>query len=85
VTCTADSCDEVGDIVVNAPDDLACDDADPCTADSCDALAGCGHAAIQGCFAGAVPATPGWGLPLLAGLLLGAGVLATRLRGREAA
>jgi len=79
----AETCDSALGCQTGTP--LACDDGDPCTADSCDALSGCGQAAIQGCFAGAVPATPGWGLPLLAGLLLVAGALAMRLRRRAAA
>ncbi len=41
VACTVDSCDEVNDKVVNAPDDLLCGDQNPCTDNTCDAVAGC--------------------------------------------
>jgi hypothetical protein len=56
VACTDDSCDEVGDVVVNAASDLNCDDADACTADSCDALLGCAHDPIELCVGVGVPA-----------------------------
>ncbi len=49
VACTDDSCDEVGDTVVNTPNDANCDDLDLCTADFCDALGGCGSDPIAGC------------------------------------
>ena len=49
VDCTVDSCDEDGDVVVNAPDDALCDDNDACTADSCHASEGCQFVAIEGC------------------------------------
>ncbi|MBW2726260.1 MAG: IPTL-CTERM sorting domain-containing protein, partial [Deltaproteobacteria bacterium] len=80
VVCTDDSCDEVNDLVVNAPDDLACDDSDPCTADSCDAITGCGNDPIEGCSVPDVPTMSEWGLVGLAGLLLLAGALLTRER-----
>ncbi len=70
VGCTADSCDEAGDVVVNAPDAWACDDGDPCTAEVCDQLTGCANILIEGCGV-AVPAagTPGT-LALMLGLLV---------------
>jgi hypothetical protein len=49
LACTADSCDEVGDVVVNAPDDLFCDDGNDCTADSCDLVVGCLNTPIAFC------------------------------------
>ena len=70
VGCTADSCDEAGDVVVNAPDAWACDDGDPCTAEVCDQLTGCANILIEGCGV-AVPTagTPGT-LALMLGLLV---------------
>jgi hypothetical protein len=42
VACTADSCDEVNDVVVNAPNDAFCDDGAFCSGnETCDALLGC--------------------------------------------
>lgn len=42
VDCTADSCDEENDVVVNATDDSFCDDSDMCTGtETCDAIDGC--------------------------------------------
>ncbi|MDF1563155.1 MAG: MopE-related protein, partial [Deltaproteobacteria bacterium] len=42
VGCTADSCDEATDTVVNTPDDAACDDTLFCNgAETCDAALGC--------------------------------------------
>ncbi len=42
VPCTDDSCDEVNDIVVNAPNNANCDDGAFCNgAETCDALLGC--------------------------------------------
>ncbi len=42
VACTVDSCDEVGDVIVNTPDDGLCDDAAFCNgSETCDALTGC--------------------------------------------
>jgi hypothetical protein len=42
VACTDDSCDEVGDVVVNAPNDANCDNGQFCDGvDTCDALLGC--------------------------------------------
>jgi hypothetical protein len=84
VGCTDDSCDEVGDVVVNLADDLACDDADPCTADSCDQISGCANTPIALCGSG-VPATQGWGQALLIALLAAAGVLLVGQRRRSAA
>jgi cysteine-rich repeat protein len=80
VACTIDSCDEVGDSVVHAPDDLQCDDADGCTADSCDAFAGCTHEPIAFCGT-VVPATPRGGPAVLGLLVLASGaVLLARRR-----
>jgi cysteine-rich repeat protein len=80
VACTIDSCDEVGDSVVHAPDDLQCDDADDCTADSCDAFAGCTHEPIALCGT-SVPATPRGGPAVLGLLVLASGsVLLARRR-----
>jgi len=62
---------------------MDCDDENSCTADSCDEIAGCINEVIPGCTA--VPTTPEWGLPLLAGLLLAAGALLVRERRRAAA
>ncbi|MEO2136699.1 MAG: hypothetical protein ABGY28_04480, partial [bacterium] len=44
VACTADSCDEADDVVVNTPVDAACDDLNGCTDDSCDAVTDCVNA-----------------------------------------
>jgi hypothetical protein len=41
VACTIDSCDEVNDQCVNAPDNTACDDGNVCTTDVCDPILGC--------------------------------------------
>jgi hypothetical protein len=42
VVCTADSCDPVGDLCVNAPDDAACDDGQFCNGvETCDAVLDC--------------------------------------------
>jgi len=42
VTCTIDSCDEVNDVVVNTPDDSACDNGEFCDgSETCDAFGGC--------------------------------------------
>lgn len=78
VVRTDDSCDEVADLVVNAPNDGSCDDGGPCTADSCDEVLGCGHDPILGCGGAAVPATSTTGRLLL--LLFLAGSAALRLR-----
>jgi cysteine-rich repeat protein len=59
VACTADTCDETDDVIVNDPVDLACDDGDVCTADSCDAVSGCANDVIPGCEV-AVPAGSPW-------------------------
>jgi len=72
VDCTTDGCDEAGDQVTHAPDDLFCDDSDPCTADSCDAITGCGHEPIPECSVD-VPTTTPWGSVGLALLILGLG------------
>ena len=47
VVCTDDSCDEVNDVVVNAPNDALCDDGNPCTVGGCDALTGCFRTPIR--------------------------------------
>ena len=75
VACTDDSCDEVGDAVVHAPDPGVCDDGDPCTAEACDAITGCSNSPIPGC-AVAVPAAGP-----LAEIVLILGLLAIGLRG----
>ncbi len=67
-------CDELGDVVVNAPSDVNCDDADPCTADSCDALLGCAHEPIGFCGGVGVPAISDWGRALLVLLFFTAAV-----------
>ena len=59
VGCTDDSCDEIGDMILNAPNDGNCDDQDPCTADTCDALLGCMNDPIPDCM-NAVPAPWPW-------------------------
>ncbi|MEO2135929.1 MAG: hypothetical protein ABGY28_00525, partial [bacterium] len=42
VACTADSCDEINDVIVNAVDDVFCDDGEFCTGvETCDASHGC--------------------------------------------
>jgi len=42
VACTNDSCDEVGDVIVNAPDDLQCDNGLFCDgSETCDVLLDC--------------------------------------------
>ena len=42
ISCTADSCDEVNDVVVNTPDDGSCDNGQFCDgAETCDALNDC--------------------------------------------
>ena len=41
VACTDDSCDELNDIVVNAPNDANCNDSVGCTDDTCDATNDC--------------------------------------------
>ena len=81
VGCTADTCDEVLNLVSNLPDDLACDDGDACTADACDGVTGCSNSPIPGCGV-ALPAAGTTGhLLLLFGLLLtGVGSLGWRLR-----
>ena len=56
VDCTEDSCDEVNDIVVNAANDLLCDDQDPCTAESCDEILGCTSEPVESCTIEPVPA-----------------------------
>ena len=76
VACTLDSCDELADLIVNAPDDGSCDDGDPCTADLCDAFTGCGHEIIVGCEPPVVPTT-GWpGMLGLAALIALFGAIA---------
>ncbi|NQZ96649.1 MAG: hypothetical protein HRU01_09075 [Myxococcales bacterium] len=79
VGCTDDSCDEVGDVVVNAPNTATCDDSDPCTAGSCDANLGCLYEPIPNCPA-PVPAANRSIIGLLIAMLLVLGVrsLATR-------
>jgi len=62
VPCTDDSCNEVADVVVNAPNAGACDDGDPCTAEACDAVTGCSNIVIPGC---AVPVPVGGGAALI--------------------
>ena len=59
VGCTDDSCDEVGDAVVNAANDALCDDGDPCTAGVCDSVTGCTSALVETCGAAVPSATPG--------------------------
>jgi hypothetical protein len=76
VACTEDSCDEVGDVVVNAPNAGVCDDGDPCTAEACDAVTGCSNIVIPGC---AVPVPVGGGA---APILL---ILALAMAGARAA
>ena len=79
VSCTDDSCDEVGDVVVNTADDLNCDDGDACTADACDAVSGCSNTPIPECSVD-VPAVSRRGESLIAALLLAAAFLAFRRR-----
>jgi len=63
VACTDDSCDEIADLVVHAPNPALCDDADECTAESCDELLGCANDPIPEC---------GLGVPGLSGPMAGA-------------
>ncbi|MBC8187780.1 MAG: PKD domain-containing protein [Proteobacteria bacterium] len=70
VGCTDDSCDEVGNVVVNAADDNLCDDGDPCTAGICDSATGCSHVAVEGCAVSVPSADRGGRLLML--LLIGA-------------
>ena len=49
VSCTVDSCDEIGDVIVNTPDAGLCDDSDPCTAESCHPVTGCAYEPILHC------------------------------------
>jgi cysteine-rich repeat protein len=78
VTCTVDSCDEEGDVIVHVPDDALCDDGDPCTADSCDELTDCQNTPIEPCGDIRLPSTSGWGVVLLIALLAAAGALLAR-------
>jgi cysteine-rich repeat protein len=77
VACTADSCDEVGDQIVHAPDALLCDDGNSCTADSCDELLGCAHEPIPDCVP-QLPTLPPFAQAALALLLLVGGAFAGR-------
>ena len=50
ISCTVDTCDEVGDVCVNTPDDAPCQNADWCDgAEVCDALLGCIDGADPNC------------------------------------
>jgi len=80
LVCTADSCDELLDQVVHAPNAGVCDDADACTADVCDAVLGCAHATIPQC-AQQVPLLPPLGHCVLILLLSGAAPVARRRAG----
>jgi cysteine-rich repeat protein len=82
VACTDDSCDEIGQQVVNAPNDSLCDDLDPCTADSCDAVTGCGHDPIPECQP-QIPMTGPNGTITLALLILLAGSLMLAVENRR--
>jgi cysteine-rich repeat protein len=75
---TADSC-SAGACSGGPPPD--CSAGDPCTADSCDALAGCAHTPVfPVCSVTEIPALPGAGLVLLAGLLTASGILLAERR-----
>ncbi len=75
---TADRC-AAGACAGGPPPD--CSDGDPCTAESCDALAGCVHTPVfPVCSVSEVPALPGAGLVLLAGLLTASGILLAERR-----
>ena len=45
IACTVDSCDEVADQVVHAPDHSICDDNNVCTDDACEVQTGCANIA----------------------------------------
>ena len=75
VSCTVDTCDEVGNTVLHTPDDLLCDDADECTADSCDEILGCAYDPIPGCPFTVPASDPRDRLILWAGLMASAGSL----------
>jgi hypothetical protein len=65
VACTSDSCDEVGDVVVDMPDDSRCMDAGgPCTAPTCGPILGCTTVPVPGCTV-EVPVMPVWGRAVL--------------------
>ncbi len=49
VTCTDDSCDEVNDVVVHAPNHGFCADSDVCTTDTCDVVSGCQTSTAPAC------------------------------------
>ncbi|MEE2663171.1 MAG: hypothetical protein VX681_03565, partial [Myxococcota bacterium] len=83
VACTDDSCDEVGDLVVNTVDDALCDDGDPCTVGICDAVSGCASVPVSGCGA-SVPSSPR-GARLLIVLFLAAAALRELRRARRSA
>jgi cysteine-rich repeat protein len=82
IACTDDSCDEVGDVVVHAPNDVLCDDSNACTADACDVFEGCSHTPIAACTVTGVPTSTGWGQALIVLMLVAAGVLALVQRRR---
>ncbi|MFP6640574.1 MAG: hypothetical protein VCC04_10045, partial [Myxococcota bacterium] len=82
VPCTDDSCDEVGDTIVNAAEDANCDDGDICTADACDQFTGCSNTPIEGC-AAAVPALSPRGLAIIVLGLLASGAIGLSLRRRD--
>jgi cysteine-rich repeat protein len=82
VDCTADSCDEVNDVIIHTPSDAFCDDGDDCTADSCDEISGCGHDPI--CSA-PIPTTGNWGSLMLTLLLLATGAALLVQRGHISA
>ena len=73
--CSAGSC--------TAGPPLVCvDDGDPCTIESCDEILGCSSQPDPACepFVPDVPSSSGWGIALLVGMLLAAGLLAASSR-----
>jgi len=49
IGCTIDSCDEVADQIVHAPNNTVCGDADACTSDVCTPGLGCTHPVVCAC------------------------------------
>lgn len=74
IACTIDSCQEGPNPILHAPDDEACDDADPCTADSCDVVQGCLNDPIPACGAPQVPSLTPWGRGLFVLLVISLGL-----------
>ena len=80
ISCTADSCDEVNDVIVNAVDHGYCDDGNECTTDTCSAATSCTNEPILECSVEEVPAASPWTDALIVALLLGTALVTFRRR-----